>query len=242
MYFRRTLLSHVWRRPDAYLVRLLSRYAFAAVSSDLWRFAFNLNQIECEPRPQRSKPVAFSPKSGKPDFVQNAVGPIVCDALLSGFILIGPGVHYPAHQHAPREIYLLMSPGIRWQLDHGDWFDVDPGDLIFHDSWRVHATKTDKTPCWRSSPGSTGRKGTGFAGQNLPTKKPAPNGAPAHSILNVSCLQLGWGSISPVPSSSFGFGFAALPVTGTAEPPPSVGLSSPVSRTGCLPAIRSMIS
>ena len=78
--------------------------------------------------------------------LSSAGGPLVCDVPLCGFILIGPDVHYPAHHHTPSEIYLLMGPGIRWQLDHGEWFDTAPGDLIFHDGWRVHATRTANTP------------------------------------------------------------------------------------------------
>ncbi|MEM7425568.1 MAG: dimethylsulfonioproprionate lyase family protein [Pseudomonadota bacterium] len=65
---------------------------------------------------------------------------------LCGYILIGPGVHYPAHHHAPREIYLVLGPDVRWQLDHGEWFATEPGDLIFHDAWQVHATKTGDAP------------------------------------------------------------------------------------------------
>ena len=78
--------------------------------------------------------------------VSGASGPLICDVPLCGFILIGPDVHYPAHHHAPSEVYLLMGPGIRWQLDHGDWFGTSAGDLIFHDSWRVHATRTANAP------------------------------------------------------------------------------------------------
>lgn len=65
---------------------------------------------------------------------------------LCGYILFGPNVHYPPHHHAPREIYLPMAPGVTWQLDQGSWFDVDPGDLIFHDHWQVHAAKSGDTP------------------------------------------------------------------------------------------------
>ena len=36
---------------------------------------------------------------------------------------------YPAHHHGPREVYLVMTPGVQWQLDEGDWFEVQAGDL-----------------------------------------------------------------------------------------------------------------
>jgi hypothetical protein len=72
-------------------------------------------------------------------------GPIRRVAPLSGFILLAPGIHYPPHHHAPREVYLPMTCA-SWQLDSGDWFDVRPGQIICHDSWQVHATRTLDEP------------------------------------------------------------------------------------------------
>jgi hypothetical protein len=72
-------------------------------------------------------------------------GPIRRAAPLSGFILLAPGIHYPPHHHAPREVYLPMTCA-SWQLDSGDWFDVRPGQIIYHDSWQVHATRTLDEP------------------------------------------------------------------------------------------------
>lgn len=73
-------------------------------------------------------------------------GPILCEAPMAGFMLLGPDVHYPDHKHAPREIYLILTPGARWSLDSGDWFDVPAGSLILHESWQKHAIRTGKTP------------------------------------------------------------------------------------------------
>ena len=72
-------------------------------------------------------------------------GPIRRTKPLAGFILLAPGIFYPPHHHAPREIYLPMTPA-SWQLDKGDWFDVAPGQVILHDSWQVHATRTLDEP------------------------------------------------------------------------------------------------
>ena len=72
--------------------------------------------------------------------------PLLCAAPRGGFVLLGPDVVYPSHHHQPREVYLVMTPGSQWCLDEGEWFDVAPGDLIYHDSWQMHAMRTRSHP------------------------------------------------------------------------------------------------
>jgi hypothetical protein len=72
--------------------------------------------------------------------------PLLCAVPRGGLVLLGPDVVYPSHHHAPKEVYLVLTPGSQWCLDEGDWFDVDAGDLIFHDSWQMHAMRTTKQP------------------------------------------------------------------------------------------------
>jgi len=72
--------------------------------------------------------------------------PVRCEAPLSGFLIMGANVTYDDHAHGPREIYLVLTPGSQWRLDKGEWFDVAPGDLIFHDTWQMHATRTASQP------------------------------------------------------------------------------------------------
>lgn len=72
--------------------------------------------------------------------------PLLCAVPRGGLVLLGPGVEYPSHQHVPREVYLVLTPGSEWCLDEGDWFDVDAGDLVFHDSWQMHAMRTREQP------------------------------------------------------------------------------------------------
>jgi hypothetical protein len=72
--------------------------------------------------------------------------PILCAAPRGGLVLLGPDVVYPSHHHQPREVYLVLTPGSQWCLDEGDWFDVGPGDLLFHDSWQMHAMRTREQP------------------------------------------------------------------------------------------------
>ena len=72
--------------------------------------------------------------------------PIRCSVPRGGLFLMAPELTYPGHNHEPREVYLILTPGAQWRLDDGDWFDVMPGDLIFHDSWQVHSMRTGKEP------------------------------------------------------------------------------------------------
>ena len=73
-------------------------------------------------------------------------GPIKCMAPRGGFYLMGPDVLYPSHNHAPREIYLVMTPGVDWRLDEGNWFEAEAGDLIYHAPWQMHAMRSGATP------------------------------------------------------------------------------------------------
>jgi len=69
-----------------------------------------------------------------------------CEVPLAGYILIAPNFEYADHRHAPREVYLVLTPGARWRLDGGEWFDVAPGELIVHEPWQMHATRTGDCP------------------------------------------------------------------------------------------------
>ena len=72
--------------------------------------------------------------------------PVPVSVPICGFVLMAPGVVYADHQHAPAEIYLVMTPGAQWRLDGAGWFDVRPGDLIRHNPWQLHATRTTDQP------------------------------------------------------------------------------------------------
>jgi len=72
--------------------------------------------------------------------------PLLCAVPRGGLVLLGPQVTYPSHHHAPKEVYLVLTPGAQWCLDEGEWFDVEAGDLLFHDSWQMHAMRTGDQP------------------------------------------------------------------------------------------------
>lgn len=73
------------------------------------------------------------------------VAPLAQDGLRLGLLLIGPDRHYPEHNHPAEEIYLPLTPASWWRAGE-DWRNVPPGQVIHHAPWRVHATKTGKTP------------------------------------------------------------------------------------------------
>lgn len=73
-------------------------------------------------------------------------GPVYCAAPRGGALLMAPHVTYPGHKHAPKEVYLILTPGAQWRLDAGEWFDVSPGDLIVHAPWVTHSMRTTRHP------------------------------------------------------------------------------------------------
>lgn len=72
--------------------------------------------------------------------------PVRCAVPRLGFLLMGPGVTYEDHKHGPREFYLVLTPGARWRLDCGEWFDVKAGELVLHEPWQMHAMMTGAEP------------------------------------------------------------------------------------------------
>jgi len=111
---------------------------FAGVMHQL-RWSQNPNYTEANSRRSFLDGYAYAGFSG-PD------APLLCAVPRGGLVLLGPRVTYPSHHHAPREVYLVLTPGAQWCLDEGEWFDVEAGELIFHDSWQMHAMRTGAQP------------------------------------------------------------------------------------------------
>ncbi len=103
---------------------------------------------------QWSQNLGYTAENSVPGFLEGYAyaslagpeGPVLCSTPRAGYMLLGPNVTYPDHQHEPREIYLVLTPGCQWRLDSGEWFDVNAGDLIVHQSWQKHATRTGDQP------------------------------------------------------------------------------------------------
>ncbi len=62
-----------------------------------------------------------------------------------GASLMAPNVRYPDHDHAPEEIYLLMTPG---RMQHGDsgWLSPGPGGTLHNEPGIRHAMESTDTP------------------------------------------------------------------------------------------------
>jgi hypothetical protein len=112
--------------------------SFAAALDEL-RWSQNAGYDEASVGRELLDSYAYACISG-PDCLQR------CESPLAGYILLGPNFEYPDHNHAPREVYLVLTPGTRWSLDSGEWFDVEVGDLIVHEPWQMHATRTGEHP------------------------------------------------------------------------------------------------
>lgn len=88
-------------------------------------------------------------------------GPICCDSLLCGFLLLGPDTLYPSHSHRAEELYVPLSGAAAWQRGAGPFVEREPGATILHRSMEPHATRTGSAPLlamylWRG-PGLSAR-------------------------------------------------------------------------------------
>jgi quercetin dioxygenase-like cupin family protein len=71
-----------------------------------------------------------------------------------GLLLLGPGLHYPAHAHPAEEIYHPLTDGGLWRRGEEDWRTVPAGHAIHHPPMIVHETKATGSTllalyCWR---------------------------------------------------------------------------------------------
>lgn len=68
------------------------------------------------------------------------------DSLACGFLLLGPGLHYPDHAHPAEEVYCPLTDDSEWSRDRGPFEGRSRGALIHHPSWMPHATRVGRTP------------------------------------------------------------------------------------------------
>jgi quercetin dioxygenase-like cupin family protein len=83
-------------------------------------------------------------------------GPLPGEHVACGFLILGPGTHYPLHQHEAEEIYIPLSGTASWLQGDGAWQKLAPGTVIHHSSNEPHAMRTGKQPMlglylWRST-------------------------------------------------------------------------------------------
>lgn len=84
-------------------------------------------------------------------------GHFVSEDMAGGFLLLGPGVHYPDHHHEAEEIYIPLSDGSLWSKDAQPFLPRWSGEVIHHPSNIRHAMRTEDEPLvalylWRGGP------------------------------------------------------------------------------------------
>ena len=62
-----------------------------------------------------------------------------------GASLLAPHVRYPDHNHAPEEVYLVLSPG-RFRHGNSDWFEPGIGGTLHNEPNIKHAMASDNAP------------------------------------------------------------------------------------------------
>ncbi len=62
-----------------------------------------------------------------------------------GVSLLAPHVRYPDHNHAPEEVYLVLSPG-RFQHGASEWFEPGVGGTLYNEPNIRHAMASDAKP------------------------------------------------------------------------------------------------
>mgnify|MGYP003113097139 CR=1 FL=1 len=66
--------------------------------------------------------------------------------VLSGFLLLGPGVEYPVHTHSAEEIYLVVSGSGSWSVGSADWQVKPPGSIFHNPPYQPHGIRTHAEP------------------------------------------------------------------------------------------------
>ena len=84
-------------------------------------------------------------------------GHFVEDRIACGFLLLGPGTHYPDHHHEAEEIYIPLTGGASWRKGDGPYEVRATGEVIHHPSNVNHAMRTAAAPLlalylWRGGP------------------------------------------------------------------------------------------
>lgn len=72
-------------------------------------------------------------------------GHFVCDRVALGLLLLGPGLHYPAHWHVAEEIYVPLTGGAQWRAGETPFTARPAGAVVHHQSNVPHAMRTDET-------------------------------------------------------------------------------------------------
>jgi quercetin dioxygenase-like cupin family protein len=93
-----------------------------------------------------------------PDFLENygyaviagpADGPpglVLEPRLAVGVLVLGPGAHYPLHEHPAVEIYCPLTSEGEWWKGAGPWRRESPAAAVYHAPHVPHAMRAGSTP------------------------------------------------------------------------------------------------
>ena len=73
-------------------------------------------------------------------------GPIACERMACGFLMLGPEIEYPRHSHEADEVYVPLTEPTFWMRGNEDWKMRPPCRPIYHASRKPHAMRTKSTP------------------------------------------------------------------------------------------------
>jgi hypothetical protein len=98
------------------------------------RWVQNPNYVAAPPSPEFLASYGYAVLAGPGGLVAS------CDLAL-GILILGPGIHYPSHNHPAVEIYVVLAGEAEWQKGEEPWRREKPGTVIRHDSMVSHAMR-----------------------------------------------------------------------------------------------------
>jgi quercetin dioxygenase-like cupin family protein len=103
------------------------------------RWVQNPNYVAAPPDPNFLRNYGYVVLAGPGGLVE-------APSLALGFLMLGPGTHYPTHRHPAVEIYVVAAGNAEWRKAEEPWRIEAPGRVIRHETMVPHATRTLSEP------------------------------------------------------------------------------------------------
>jgi hypothetical protein len=99
-------------------------------------------------------PKSYTPDLFTSDYLRRYVyaqiigagGPLSGDDFRMGLFCVAPDEDYPTHFHAAPEMYYPLTGPHDWQRGVEDWVSKPAFEMLWHDPWETHATRTGANP------------------------------------------------------------------------------------------------
>ncbi len=104
-----------------------------------FRWVQNPNYVAAPPDPNFLRNYGYVVLAGPGGLVE-------MPSLALGFLMLGPGTHYPTHRHPAVEIYVVAAGHAEWRKGEDPWRIEAPGSVIRHETMVPHATRTLSEP------------------------------------------------------------------------------------------------